>query len=272
MWSDFKKVSKEMNKSDIGSLFEVISRLVFEEHDVFNKKIKNVWYRSEVPEEIRDKYELYMRDVGMDMIIESQKDIYAVQCKYKNKRGSTIYENDIKTFRTELKRTGMRGILISNAENYEDSILEDERITTMGEYFTDEMLDYDFFSKIHNKYNGKEIYDSHTTEWMRNLDKIDDIINSKKQFTYDEKKKLDTLNRWYYAQVWKMMRTIDKTVNRTIIVRPYIHEYWADFCKKNYGKIKYRYYGDILDLCLVQKSSKLLKHDGYIEFLYKPEQ
>lgn len=272
MWSDFEKVSRNMILAEKGCLFEIVSRLIFEQHDELKDKVKNVWYRSEVPEEIRKKHGLYIRDVGIDMIIETKKDIYAVQCKYKSKTRSKIYETDIVTFREELKRTGIRGILISNTESYEKTIEEDENIITMGEYFTDEKLDNIFFEKIHEDCKLREIYDSNTTEWMLNLDKIDKIINSNEIYSYDEKKKLQVLNKWYRSQVWKMMRTMDGTLNKTIVVRPNIHDYWVKFCKKNYKIVYNRNYSDILNIELCKKPSGLLKHSGYIGLLYKPEQ
>lgn len=76
----FSEMRMRDNKKIRGDIFEEFCVLYLK----YVKRYKNVWLLKNVPEEILEKTHVIRRDMGIDIIVETETDTYiAVQCKYK---------------------------------------------------------------------------------------------------------------------------------------------------------------------------------------------
>jgi hypothetical protein len=76
----FSEMRMRDNKKIRGDIFEEFCVLYLK----YVKRYKNVWLLKDVPEEILEKTHVIRRDMGIDIIAETDTDTYiAVQCKYK---------------------------------------------------------------------------------------------------------------------------------------------------------------------------------------------
>jgi len=93
------------NKKIRGDIFEEFSVLYLK----FIKGYEKVWLLSDLPDDLLVELKLKRQDMGIDIIVESGNEYYAVQCKYK-KRGSktanVLSWTALSTFYAMCLRTG----------------------------------------------------------------------------------------------------------------------------------------------------------------------
>ena len=136
-WSDVRRVFRSYSLLDMGTMFEVLVKLFITLNDT---TIKNIWYRADIPDHIKKKYVIPNKDMGIDMVCETKEnEIHLIQCKYIAKWNAYINKDRIDTFTHEIKRTGLRGILISNVRNYEQGLFSDN-LLLINNIFNDEYM------------------------------------------------------------------------------------------------------------------------------------
>jgi hypothetical protein len=94
------------NKKLRGDMFEEFSMLYLK----YVKGYKNVWLLKDVPVDVLEKLTMKRKDMGIDLIIETEDKIYmAVQCKYKKHTGAKqniLSWSALSTFYALCLRTG----------------------------------------------------------------------------------------------------------------------------------------------------------------------
>ncbi len=90
------KLSK-YNNNIKGEVFENTVKFIIQNHKEFSN-IKNVWLYSEIPENIKLKYNMPKQDKGIDILIENENNLYIpVQCKFTSSNKNITYA-DLSTF------------------------------------------------------------------------------------------------------------------------------------------------------------------------------
>ena len=113
----FTEMRTRDNKKIRGDIFEDFCVLYLKHV----KQLKNVWRLEDVPDHLLETLSLKRRDMGIDIIAESDGKYYAVQCKYK--KYTTIKKNilswkALSTFYALCMRTGPweKYIVMTNCE------------------------------------------------------------------------------------------------------------------------------------------------------------
>jgi len=104
------------NKKVRGDIFEEFCCLYLK----YIKDYENVWLLSDVPEDILVLLSLKRQDMGIDIVVKTGEEYYAVQCKYK-KHGTTkniLSWSALSTFYAMCLRTGpwVKYIVMTNCD------------------------------------------------------------------------------------------------------------------------------------------------------------
>jgi len=100
----FTEMRTRANKKIRGDIFEEFCVLYLKEI----KGYETVWRLEDVPEEILERLSMKRKDMGIDLIVSTNGEFYAVQCKYKapTVKKSSISWSALSTFYALCLRTG----------------------------------------------------------------------------------------------------------------------------------------------------------------------
>jgi hypothetical protein len=105
------------NKKIKGDIFEIFCVLYLK----YIKGYQNVYLLKDVPQDILNKLSMKRRDMGIDLVVESDGIYHAVQCKYKiqsQKRKTGVTWRTLSTFYALCMRTGpwSKHIVMTNCD------------------------------------------------------------------------------------------------------------------------------------------------------------
>ena len=66
-----------------GTLFEEFIYYLFKLHPNFQQFTTNIWLYNDIPHSIKHSLSLPSKDMGIDLLLESNNEYYAIQCKYR---------------------------------------------------------------------------------------------------------------------------------------------------------------------------------------------
>jgi predicted helicase len=102
---NFSEMRTRNNKKIRGDIFEKFCYLYLK----FVKEYKNVWLLEDVPADILEKLTMKRRDMGIDIVVETDDLFIAVQCKYKKHtsfKQNILSWKSLSTFYALCLRTG----------------------------------------------------------------------------------------------------------------------------------------------------------------------
>lgn len=98
-WASFKSVLSRLENKQKGDAFEVLTKKYLQNEPVYASKLKNIWFLSEVPVDLRIHLNLPETDKGIDLIAETYEGEYwAIQCKYRENSKQNITWKELSTF------------------------------------------------------------------------------------------------------------------------------------------------------------------------------
>ena len=93
-WNDFNKILLSSSNKEKGDYFESLTKFYFKLNPVYKSKYQNVWLLEEVPQKILNTINIPRQDLGIDLILESDNEFHAVQCKYHSNKNQSIGQNE----------------------------------------------------------------------------------------------------------------------------------------------------------------------------------
>ena len=98
-WNDFRSNIKGLTTKEKGNAFELLTKCYLLLNPRYASLLKSVWLWDEVPTRVHRELNLPERDMGIDLISETNDGQYwAIQCKYRTDERKQITWTDISTF------------------------------------------------------------------------------------------------------------------------------------------------------------------------------
>ncbi len=151
-WLDLKaKIDSCSNTKAKGDLFELLTKLYLQIDPRYVSKLKTVWLYNEIPTNTLTKLNLPTKDMGIDLIAETNEGEYwAIQCKYKADESKSLTWREISTFQSLAfsKAKGISFGLIATTVDRSASVFKDQKEDVKllaGEIWRD--LDTEFFNQ-----------------------------------------------------------------------------------------------------------------------------
>lgn len=158
-WSELEKdIELIKTPREKGNVFEQFALLYFEYYRKLYM-IDDMWFNySEIPEEIKIKLRLDLRDSGVDGIIRRKTgELVAVQCKFRKDQQPPTYR-ELTTFWAESEYADERCIFANSYELPDQSDKKSNQFVILRGELTN--LDNKFFEWLHIRTNDEETYES----------------------------------------------------------------------------------------------------------------
>ncbi len=159
-WNDFNKILLSSSNKEKGDYFESLTKFYFKLNPVYKSKYQNVWLLEEVPQKILNTINIPRQDLGIDLILESDNEFHAVQCKYHSNKNQSITNKEISTFTSLLANKSLltHGYICSTAIKTSKNYRKLE-IKNISDLLWDDWskLDKLFFQKVRYSLNNKKI-------------------------------------------------------------------------------------------------------------------
>jgi superfamily II DNA or RNA helicase len=145
------KIDACPNTKEKGDIFELLTKLYLQIDPRYVSKLKTVWLLNEVPTNTLKKLNLPTKDMGIDLIAETNEGEYwAIQCKYKADESKSLTWREISTFQSLAfsKAKGISFGLIATTVDRSASVFKDQKEDVKmlaGEVWRD--LDVEFFKQ-----------------------------------------------------------------------------------------------------------------------------
>jgi predicted helicase len=97
-WEEFQKSLANLNNKEKGDAFELLTKLYFQLNPIYKDLYDEVWMLSEVPRKELDYLGLPSQDLGIDLIVKSEDEYHAIQCKYHSDKTSSVTFKEVSTF------------------------------------------------------------------------------------------------------------------------------------------------------------------------------
>jgi len=160
-WLDLKaKIDSCANTKAKGDIFELLTKLYLQIDPRYVSKLKTVWLYNEVPTNTLKKLNLPTKDMGIDLVAETNEGEYwAIQCKYKADESKSLTWREISTFQSLAfsKAKGITFGLVATTVDRSASVFKDQKEDVKllaGEVWRD--LDDAFFKQA-RKILGRKI-------------------------------------------------------------------------------------------------------------------
>lgn len=158
-WSTFKRLLEYLSSKEKGDAFEAFVKLYLTYDPIYATELRHVWLLKEVPSKIREYLNLPVRDMGIDIIVETYEGKYwAVQCKYRTSiEGTLNWKQDISTFAGlafSVCRNISFGLICTTGEKYSRLLDNQDNIGICTSEVWD-TLDSNFFDVIRAALVGK---------------------------------------------------------------------------------------------------------------------
>ena len=151
-WLDLKaKIDACSNTKNKGDIFELLTKLYLQIDPRYVSKLKTVWLFNEVPTNTLKNLNLPTKDMGIDLIAETNEGEYwAIQCKYKADESKSLTWREISTFQSLAfsKAKGISFGLVATTVDRSANVFKDQKEDVKllaGEVWRD--LDVEFFKQ-----------------------------------------------------------------------------------------------------------------------------
>ena len=219
-YNDFYNKVIHLTNSEKGDQFEYLTKFLFLIHPNFINITKHIYLYSEIPYDIKGKFQLPNIDKGIDLLLVTYDNkYYPIQCKFRTDIEDIIPWTDLSTFAGQLfVGNFQKGILVTNTFEICDEIKKSDKIDVINGDFFDNLID-DFFTNVQNYIHNIPIYYQHkNTRYYQ-----DRIINSTIKY-------FQSNDRGYISMACGTGKTftvfnIDKNMNnsKTLILVPSLY-------------------------------------------------
>jgi superfamily II DNA or RNA helicase len=151
-WLDLKaKIDACFNTKHKGDIFELLTKLYLQIDPRYVSKLTTVWLYNEIPTNTLKKLNLPTKDMGIDLIAETNEGEYwAIQCKYKADESKSLTWREISTFQSLAfsKAKGISFGLVATTVDRSANVFKDQKEDVKllaGEVWRD--LDVEFFKQ-----------------------------------------------------------------------------------------------------------------------------
>ncbi|MDA2916954.1 DEAD/DEAH box helicase family protein [Nitrospinae bacterium AH_259_B05_G02_I21] len=157
-WEDFKAQLQQLTGRQKGDCFEALTKHFLQLHPNYVTKLKEVWFLSEVPAQVREHLNLPGPDEGIDLIAETKDGEYwAVQCKYREDEERSLTRRELSTF-IELAFVVCNNISLAlvctTADRFSYRLQRYDKLSfCAGDVWRS--LDAEFFRRLHNLLEGE---------------------------------------------------------------------------------------------------------------------
>ena len=99
-WADFTSAVENLDKKQMGDVFERLTQLYLQTKSEYKTSLKNVWLYSEIPVRVRKKIKsLPVADEGIDLVAETKDgEFWAIQSKYRTDKDKPLTVKELSTF------------------------------------------------------------------------------------------------------------------------------------------------------------------------------
>lgn len=158
-WNDLdNKIKSLTNTTEMGDAFELLTKHYFQIDPKLKVKFQEVWLQNEIPQKVRRKLGLPNKDLGFDLLVESDNQYFPVQCKYHSDFKRNITFQEVSTFLTlyESNSKLSKAFITSTAgdvsNNYKKVVNKPVQLILNDTW---QSLDKSFFNQLRNKINNK---------------------------------------------------------------------------------------------------------------------
>ena len=158
-WNDLdSKIKSLTNTTEMGDAFELLTKHYFQIDPKLKVKFQEVWLQNEIPQKVRRKLGLPNKDLGFDLLVESDNQYFPVQCKYHSDFKRNITFQEVSTFLTLYESNSKlpKAFITSTAgdvsNNYKKVLNKPVQLILNDTW---QSLDKSFFNQLRNKLNNK---------------------------------------------------------------------------------------------------------------------
>lgn len=158
-WNDLDTKIKSLTKTtEMGDAFELLTKHYFQIDPKLKVKFQEVWLQNEIPQKVRRKLGLPNKDLGFDLLVESDSQYFPVQCKYHSDFKRNITFQEVSTFLTlyESNSKLSKAFITSTAgdvsNNYKKVVNKPVQLILNDTW---QSLDKSFFNQLRDKLNNK---------------------------------------------------------------------------------------------------------------------
>jgi superfamily II DNA or RNA helicase/effector-binding domain-containing protein len=141
-------LNTQKDTTEKGTLFEEFTYYLFKLHPNYQQFTTNIWLYNDIPQSIKISLGLPSKDMGIDLLVESNNEFYAIQCKYRKNRDIVILWKELATFyglTFGLNNKIKGGFLVTNTYNINNLVASSTKVIPIYGTFFDEWLDEQFF-------------------------------------------------------------------------------------------------------------------------------
>jgi superfamily II DNA or RNA helicase len=158
-FNDIYDICKKYTTKEKGDLFELITKYIFLVHPNYKNITKNIWLYDEIPHDLVKKFKLPSKDKGIDLLLETKDEYYAIQSKFRSDVYDSVTWTELATFVGQVFVGGIENaIFVTNTYDIDYEITKCDKIRCIyGDFFKDDNLNEEFFNNVKNHINKKQI-------------------------------------------------------------------------------------------------------------------
>ena len=158
-------ILQNKTKKEKGDIFELLTKYIFLIHSEYKNKTKNIWLYNDIPNNIIKKFNLPIKDKGIDLLLQTKDGYYPIQCKFRKNVLANITWSDLSTFAGQIFVNNFKdAIYVTNTYSIDEEIKKCSKIKCIfGEFFNTNNLNELFFQNINNFVNKKNLIYIHKT-------------------------------------------------------------------------------------------------------------